>query len=82
MDKPKRKVVIEAKIEADSWAEAADAFNAISERIDREGPITQLISGGWSSGYSVTGRESPQQTGDNYREQNAEYVARLKRERT
>lgn len=82
MERPERKIVLDVKIQADSWEDIASVFEALSDRIDREGPITQLVSGGYSSGYSVTGKVNPEQTGENYRAQNDEYVKQLRSERT
>ena len=77
--KPERKIVLEVKIGADSWRDAADALAQIEQRILIDGPINSLISGGHDSGYIVTGRENPDQTGDKFRSENAEYVDSLKR---
>ena len=80
MKKPERRIVLQITIGADSWSDAAEAVNSIAERIEREGPITTLISGGWSSGYVADGKENENQTGDNYRIENAEYVKQLRNE--
>lgn len=65
---PKRRVTLEISLGADDWDAAADALSDMATRIVREGPITDLCSGGWSVGYTVRGREDEQQTGDKYRE--------------
>lgn len=78
VDAPRRRVELTIKIGADSWREAAGALADLEHRILAEGAITNLVSGGWSSGYSVTGSEDTKQTGDKYRKENAEYVKSLK----
>jgi hypothetical protein len=78
MNKPKRKVELEIKLGADSWAEAANALQSIVDRIKNKGPIIKLISGGYESGYSVVAAENSEQTGDKYRSDNEEYCNQLR----
>ena len=75
---PKRKITLTASIGGDSWENVSDALRSIADRIDHEGPITQLVSGGYDSGYWVTATENPEQTGDKYREDNRLYCQSLK----
>lgn len=78
MKAPKRRVTLKIEIGGDSWADVSSALESIAHRIDCEGPITDLVSGGYSSGYYVIGIEDESQTGDKFRQQNAEYVKTLK----
>ena len=77
MIKPERKVVLDLTIQGDSWDDIIDTLDRITFRI-HEGPITSIVSGGYSSGYIATGKENEGQTGDNYRKQNNEYVKQLR----
>ena len=78
---PERRVVLEVKIGGDSWEDVADTLAQIEQRILIEGPIISIVSGGYTSGYVAIGRENPDQSGDKFRTENAEYVASLESER-
>ena len=78
MIKPKRRVQLTIDLGADSWDIAADTLQSIVDRIKIEGPITQLVSGGYDSGYWVTATENPEQTGDKFRLENQEYCDYLR----
>ena len=78
MKQPKRRVTLRIEVGGDSWTDVSSALESIVQRIDCEGPITSLISGGWSSGYHVTGVVDEDQTGDKFRQENHEYVKSLK----
>ena len=78
MDQPKRKVQLTVKIGADSWDDVVSELYAITNRIEREGPVSNLCSGGYSGSHIVIGSENPNQTGDKYRKENEEYCNYLK----
>ena len=80
MIKPKRRVQLTIDLGADSWDIAADTLQSIVDRIKIEGPIKEIISGGYDSGYVAIGSESPNQTGDKYRLENQEYCDYLKQQ--
>ena len=82
MEAPKRRVTLKIEIGGDDWCAVSEALESIAFRIDSEGPITTLVSGGWSNGYSVIGSEDSRQTGDKYREALGEYVEGLKLQNT
>ena len=66
---PKRRVQLKIDLHADDWEIAARHLREIALRIERNGPITSLCSGGWDCGYEVLGSENPDQTGDKYRDE-------------
>ena len=78
MQKPERKHVLTLKVEADSLKELAGALNTIAHRIETEGEITTLISGGYCSGYIAEGRTNEGQTGEKYRAENEAYVKHIR----
>ena len=78
MKPPKRRATLRIEIGGDTWADVSSALESIAYRIDSEGPITDLVSGGYSSGYYVIGIEDESQTGDKFRQQNHEYVQSLR----
>lgn len=78
MIKPKRRVQLTIELDADSWELAANTLQSIVDRIETEGPIKELISGGYDSGYVAIGSESLNQTGDKYRLENMEYCDYLR----
>lgn len=78
MKPPKRRVTLKIEIGGDDWCAVSEALESIAFRIDSEGPITSLVSGGWSAGYHVTSIEDESQTGEKFRKENAEYVRQIK----
>ena len=78
MKKPNRKIELDIKVGADSWDLAAHELRAIADRIDRGGPITNLVSGGYDCSHIVSGKENPSQTGETYRAENKKYCDYLR----
>lgn len=78
MKKPTRAIELEIKVSADSWELAAQELQAIADRIECKGAITELISGGYSCSHIVTATENPKQTGEKYRSENLKYCEYLR----
>ena len=78
MDKPRRRIVMRAKIEADSWEDLYGHLRSIVTEMacDREYRLpSSSISGGYSSGRIILCSEDQDMTHDKWASDLDEYLA-------
>lgn len=79
MKAPRRSVKLQIDLEADSWKEAAMALYNLSIRMDEaereEEDVVYLVSGGYSSGYTVSGNRIKSITHDLWADNLEEYLS-------
>lgn len=63
----RRRVTLSLTIGGDSWKDIQHQLREIDRRI-MEGPITSIVSGGYSSNFVAAGAVDESMTGDRYRE--------------
>lgn len=72
---PRRRVVADIKIQADSWEELQHHLNGLATDIAMYGCLSSnSISGGCSSGHIITTNEDPSITHESWAEDNQAYV--------
>lgn len=77
--RPRRRVLFEAKIGADTWRDLQSHLHSLATQIACEGSLsTCSISGGYSSGHIINCNEDTTIDHDSWAEANEAYVAGLK----
>lgn len=67
MDKPRRRVVVDIKLEGDDWDEIQRALHQLRTEIAMSGSLsTSSVSGGYGSGWIVTSNEDDSITHDSW----------------
>jgi len=75
-NKPRRRVVFIAKIEADDWARLSDELAHMSREVDRGFMRSVSISGGYSCGHIVVASEDGSMDHDKWSKDLNEYLER------
>lgn len=77
--RPRRRIVLHADIEADSWEDMRYALQNLADGIAHRGRLsTSVVSGGFSSGFAVTTDEDTSIDHESWRKANDAYVAQLR----
>lgn len=81
-DQPKRRIVLNLDLQADSWQELEFAMRAVDHRLfgemDGEGPVS-VVSGGVGSGHILHVTVNRDQTAAGYQRDLAAYMAEARR---
>lgn len=76
---PRRRVVAEIKVGADSWEDLRHELVHLATEIARHGNLSKWsVSGGYSCGHVITTSEDESVTHDSWAEANEAYVQTLK----
>lgn len=77
-DKPRRRIVMKATIEADSWDDLRGHIRDVLTQLHMDGRLSRCsVSGGYASGHIIEIDEDPEISHDSWFAEIGRYVAEL-----
>lgn len=73
---PSRRFELMIRISGDEWIDVIRDLEELALHIEQHGPECSSVSGGYSSGHTVTVVERPEQTREKYHAELDAYLAR------